>query len=697
MVIDVLQEYIQLSSGELLYAFILSASIVLSGYFYNEFRRVSREAEALAASLEEANMDRTSLAANNRLEAEDNLYDPEIFKSVENPNNTILQQELESYLRREEERAEKATQNFVELSADFVDFLKVKSGKIQLKETPFTLNGMLDDLAKSLRSQMARTQVELIFNIDTKVPPKLLGDKRHIRLLLFNLLSNIIHNRSESQITLHATSVKEEKGLRLLFRVQGCTIGDSVDDLDLLFVPFSDSTLDVSMQIELYIARELSKMMQGNIKLDSDERGKSEFKIELLVEESNPEDNRFYRLPSRSMMGHKILIVNENKALAKLIKNMYEYFKNEVTLVPSSELISTPEMISKYHTVVIDKGALSLSLVEKIRAIKRAHKVKVVALLGAKDSMEYQIPHGAVDRLLIKPITIQSVFNTIVALEESQEDAGINDTVVESTKRELKAESNKKTFEDFYSRRILVIENEHVNEKILLTLLRRSGVNLSLAQSSEESLWMLEKMRVFDLILLSTEIDKKTSLTLSQKIRRLGRYKGTPVIVMSNNKIEDNSSGVDQYMSKPVRAGELYTLFNHYLSQENTLSERSKQFRPKAAFINTVSLAARDGFEMASFDEGLYIDILREFIALYSDSAKMMNNILVKDDLEELKQACLDIKGAAADIGALRLASITARIHAAISNGKVKDLMVLMNQYQPELERVKGEIEAYLK
>ncbi len=115
------------------------------------------------------------------------------------------------------------------------------------------------------------------------------------------------------------------------------------------------------------------------------------------------------------------------------------------------------------------------------------------------------------------------------------------------------------------------------------------------------------------------------------------------------------------------------------------------------AFINTVSLAARDGFEMASFDEELYADILREFMSLYGDSSQRMNGVLVKDDLQTLKQICLDVKGVAANIGALRLSSVTAQIHAAISKGKVKDLMALMNQYQPELERVKKEIEAYLK
>ncbi len=691
--IGIFEEYLQIGVLELIYAFVLTLFIFLSGYFYNKSRENAYAVQRLKRSLQEAELDRASLAANSTVEPETTECEQEILKTESNPHNTMLQQELEGYLLREEEKAEAAAQNFVELSADFIDFLKVKSGKIRLKESTFTLNDMLDALAKSLRSQIARTKVELIFDIDPKIPPKLIGDKRHLRLLLFNVLSNIIHHRSDTQIVLHARSIKDEKNLRLIFSVQGCILEEGVGGLDSLFVPFSDSSFDESMQIEFYIARELARMMHGDMGIKQDGLGNNEFTIEVILAESNPDDNRFYRLPSRSMIGQKILIVNENKRLAKSIQNMYEYFKNDVTLLLSSEFVSKPEIISGFHTVVIDKDLLDLSLVEKIRAIKRAQKVNVVALLHAKDEVDYQPPIGAVDQLLIKPITIQNVFNTIIALEESRETAAENKALEKSPEGEF----DKKSFEDFYSRRILVIENERVNQKMVLSLLRRSGVNLTLAQSAQESLWMFEKMRVFDIILISVEIDRETTLRLSQKIRSLSRYKGVPIVIMSTGKRDDGRSGIDQYISKPVQATELYSLFNHYLSKESSIPEESMQFTPKAAFINSVSLAARDGFEMASFDEELYIEILKEFIVLYSDSAKKMNSILVKDDLDGLKQICLDVKGVAANIGAFRLSSITARIHAAISKGKAKDLMALMNQYQPELERVKKEIQAYLK
>ena len=279
----ILGEYLQIGTLELIYAFVLTLFIFLSGYFYKKSREGANAVEGLKRSVEEAELDRVSLMANSTVEPETTEYEQEVLKAEPNPHNTMLQQELEEYLLKEEENAESAEQNFVELSADFIDFLKVKSGKIKLKERAFTLNDMLDDLAKSLRSQTARTKVELIFDIDTKIPPKLIGDKRHIRLLLFNVLSNIFHHRTDTQVVLHAKCIKEEKNLRLLFSVQGCMLEEGVGGLDSLFDPFSSSVFDESMQIEFYIARELARMMHGDMRVSKDELGNSEFSVEVVL------------------------------------------------------------------------------------------------------------------------------------------------------------------------------------------------------------------------------------------------------------------------------------------------------------------------------------------------------------------------------------------------------------------------------
>ncbi len=576
----------------------------------------------------------------------------------------------------------------MDLSVGFVDFLRVKAGKIELEVVPFSLNTLFNELSISLRSQMARTGVELVFDIAADIPPKLTGDKSHIRLLLFHIISNVIHNAVTSQLVLEVKCHKDGASVTLYLAINGMHL-EALSDESQLFVPFSGDGVDESMQIEFYIAKQLSKMMEGDVKATLSSINEVSFQIELHLKASDPDEKRYYHLPSRTMIGHKILIVNDNTVLAKSIKNMYEYFQNEVSILQNSDFESNVDVITAYHTTVIDKGALTLSVLEKIRAIKRAEKSNVVALLSAKDVVSYEMPYGAVDQLLVKPVTIQNVFNTIIAFENSSDEAqGIQEGV-----------SNFDTtlFQVYEGRRVLCIESERTTQKAFLKLLRSSGINISMAKTAQEGLWMLEKMPTFDLVLIGEELNDEAKISLTEKVRAMRRYKGVPIIVMAKMTPVEVAPGVDQYLKKPIDGSNLNIFFRHYLGTDQSASVLQEKVRPKAGYINSVSLAARNGYEMASYDEVLYSDILKEFMKMYGDSAQKMNAALVKDDLSGVQKMCLDIKGVSANIGALRLSSIAAQIHAAITKGKAKDLMLLVNQYQPELEDVKKEIEAYLQ
>ena len=686
---NMISEYLRLSTAELLYALSFSAAAAGSLYGYLRVKGLKAEKALLIRHIESLELDRDSLMAT----TEEVVNSSGSKGLLNDTNNTLLQQELEAYLLSAQEDALEHEKAFSTLSTDFVDFLKVKSGKITLNDQPFSLNEMLDDLSKSLRSLVTRSGVELLFNIDTKIPPKLRGDKNHIRLLLFNVLSNIIHSSSEKELLLSAKSHREDGRLELDFMVEARGVNIDTERLEQLFIPFSEQDLDESMQIELYIARELSRMMGGDILVNRVAEKTITFEIRLLVEESNPQNKRFYHLPSRSMIGHNIMIIAANRHLGNSLQEMYAYFKNDVTLVDQLQEEFDPKMLERYHTVVLEKLFLTHTVAEKLRTLKRDHKVNVVLLLSAKDAVGYEMPFGAVDHLLIKPPTIQSVFASIIASEEG--DNAVDQRMLRAQK-EKENDADKRALQAYATKKILVVEDDEINQKILVSMLQRSGVNLSLAKTSQEALWLLERLPLFDLILISDEIDAQHQLHLSQKIRNLRRYKGVPIIVMSASGQGSEDHGVDQFINKPVQVSQLLQLFTHYLTSETTLDLSDEKYRPKAVFINTVALSARNGYEMASFDETLYREILEEFLILYGDSSEKMNSILVRDDLEELKQLCLDIKGVAANIGAYQLASITSQAHAAIAKGKVRDLMALINQYQPELARVKSEIEGYL-
>jgi len=134
-----LENYLHLSLLELVYALLLSLFVYLSWYFFSKYKKAKEEITSLSSSLEVAELDRTSLIANASQQSQESESTTEAFTSNSSGSHTILQQELENYLLQEQEKSQEGVQNFVDFSADFIDFLKMKSGKIELKETPLHL------------------------------------------------------------------------------------------------------------------------------------------------------------------------------------------------------------------------------------------------------------------------------------------------------------------------------------------------------------------------------------------------------------------------------------------------------------------------------------------------------------------------------------------------------------------------------
>ena len=315
-----LLEYIGLSISESIVALLLSSTLFASGMLFLHNRRLKRDILRLQQQVEEISLDRESLLAFQRSMQEEDMLAVAQESDVTTGNNSLLQQELETYLLREAEESARSDKALLELSANFMDFLKVKSGKIELRLAPFTLDTLFNDLAISLRSQMARNSVELIFDIDSDVPPNLTGDKSHIRLLLFHIISNVMHVTTNPQVVLEVKCSKKGEDIVLYLALLGMDLEVAFSDIQQLFIPFSGGSIAESMQIEFYIAKELTKMMSGDITASVHSEKNVAFQIELHLKESHPDEKRYYHLPSRAMMGQKILIVNDNYSKNDIFK-----------------------------------------------------------------------------------------------------------------------------------------------------------------------------------------------------------------------------------------------------------------------------------------------------------------------------------------------------------------------------------------
>jgi hypothetical protein len=161
--------------------------------------------------------------------------------------------------------------------------------------------------------------------------------------------------------------------------------------------------------------------MQGDITFELYNKNDSMFAIDLKLHMLNPSEMRYHRLPSKTMIEHSILIVDDHKESALAEKNMFAYFKNEVDVLSSKELFGALEMLDDYDIVVIQERYYSHNLVKKLGEIKSSRDIKVVSL-NKNHEFKHTIEEtlNILDAEICKPVTTQKVFDLLVSLYQEK-------------------------------------------------------------------------------------------------------------------------------------------------------------------------------------------------------------------------------------------------------------------------------------
>ena len=294
-------------------------------------------------------------------------------------------------------------------------YIELKSGKIEIKTGSFDFNTVLEAVTAKLNSLEEEHNFEVVFDINANVPAQLIGDADRISDLLSFVLQNVIQKSSSYVIEMHIKRLNlGDESVHLEFHIPYARHNYQEENLD-IFTPFIHEIPPFGL--ELYLAREYARLMQGDITFELYNQNDSVFVIDLKLHMLNPSEMRYHRLPSKNMIGHSILIVDDHKESALAEKNMFAYFKNEVDLLSSKELFGALDILDDYDIVVIQERYYSHNLIKKLQEIKSSRELKVVSLnknSAFKHTIEATL--NILDEEIYKPVTIQKVFDLLVAL-----------------------------------------------------------------------------------------------------------------------------------------------------------------------------------------------------------------------------------------------------------------------------------------
>ncbi len=595
----------------------------------------------------------------------------------------------------------------LDVTNDLIEFLRLKSKKVESTNEKFNLNNVLNEVSGSVCSLFQGSKVELIFNIDNKIPRYLVGDALNLEKSLQNLLEYVLSEVESGEVTLEIMmfGTYEEK-IELQFRLSDMGAGLDENALDMLFTPVYDEESKEYKGLGLFVAKELVSLMQGELVVQSTPGKGTTFTMTLPFEMLDPTNRRNYRLPDKILTEKKVFIVDRNYNSALAIKKMFAYFRHDVKVISKEEFLKRMHNLTGYDIVILDESLFKARTIEYLKKLKSEHALKVIALNSLLEKTAQKDTDDVIDRILTKPVNQERIFELIVDLytlkrvEEKphSEDTTVQGALTHTGEIQETANVTQESFKDFNGMRLLIVEDDVINQKVLSNILKVSGIDITIANNGREAVnTVKESMDRFDMVLMDINMPIMDGYVATQMIRLESEFDDLPIVAFTALALESErqkifNSGMNAYLTKPINIGKLYTVFRMYmpLAKDQTDVVGSK------SIASTNTLDIEKGIGYANNNEGFYMEILHEFLDAYGESAGLFEKLVHEHRYEQVKMLCLDMKGLTGTIGAREMFELISKIHQKVLYHQEEMLPEYIDAYRKELTKLTDVIRAYL-
>ena len=254
----------------------------------------------------------------------------------------------------------------------------------------------------------------------------------------------------------------------------------------------------------------------------------------------------------------------------------------------------------------------------------------------------------------------------------------------------------KSDFSDFSGQRLLIAEDNLINQKVLNGVLNESGIDVVMADDGQFVMDILEKDIDFDIILMDAHMPRVDGFEATRMIRANPAYDHIAVIALSGDTAADDvrhmkEAGMEECLEKPLKMDALYDVMSMYYSLDEAdekTPNKAEQVQELEIDVDIDDLASLDydlGLQICGDDEQMYKTLLKEFFIGYKDSSKKLHEALVKKDYAEARSILIDVKGTASNLGAKQFLHIADRFLEALSEGRTSSYAALFKEYQKYL------------
>ena len=456
---------------------------------------------------------------------------------------------------------------------DILDFSRIEARKLAIETEAFDLRETVFDIVRTLSVRASKRNIELLCRIAPNVPETIVGDNGRLRQVLINLIGNAIKftEKGEVETEVSLTSLVPG-GCRLLFAVRDTGIGIPKDKCERIFEAFGQAETATSRKyggtgLGLTISHRLVDLMGGRLELKSEPGKGSRFFFELPMGVSQQEAEAPEGLELMQYRGSRVLVVDDNRTNRQILEETLANWKLDVSSAGSGE--SAVEAWqgeegngSPFRLILMDAhmpGMDGLETSERLRLMPGGEDVAIIMLSSADFPADRQrFDQARIVERLMKPVSQGTLRRAILS------------ALNHPTEPVVAAPVSNKTSSVEENPRVLLVEDNAVNQKLARRLLEKAGVRVETAVNGREAVerWSTGDYKV---VFMDCQMPEMDGFEATAQIRRLeGASRHTPIIAMTAYALPQDrerclKSGMDGYVSKPISESELRKMLDTFL------------------------------------------------------------------------------------------------------------------------------------
>lgn len=593
---------------------------------------------------------------------------------------------------------------------DILDFSKIEAGRLELLQSDFDLRELVEDVTEMVAETAQKKGVELIVQMSPDSPLAFSGDSARIRQVLINLVSNAVKFTSQGEVVLDVSFEGQDPARKnITFRVTDSGIGISEEHQQRIFDSFVQVDGTTTRQfggtgLGLAISSKLVEIMGGKIKVDSVSGVGSTFWFSIELDQLSEGIEQIWRQQD-ALAGKSVLIVDDNRTNIEILENQVAFWGAKPFIAYSAKqaldiIVATQGNGKKFDAAIFDMHmpeTSGMELAETLHDKGLSSEMSIMLLSSASDVLDLKrCKDLGISSLLNKPCRVRELYNCLTAAIDKRDDLAISapEVAVKIERQQIEG-------------RLLLAEDNPVNQDMMLEMLKIIGISAELATNGQEVLSLLETEE-FDLILMDCQMPVMDGFGATREIRRKELEKTRlspdetfhiPIIALTANAMEGDrirclDAGMDDYLSKPVSSQQITDMLKTWLKAKPTDSAGEKNDVVVELFKHSSHDSDKVQIDQAVFDEvwgmckqaqsGFYKRLVETYEVASSEDLKNIASAIEVADSSAVGAHAHRLKSSTASWGAVRMAELCKELEDNGKSGTLNNATELLGQIKAE-------------